>query len=72
MDELLEKAQSETDIEKRKKLYKEVQAILYNDVPWIVTHFRSALWGIRKGVHYEGIRLYPTNFNEVYKSWKEK
>ena len=66
VDALIETAVSETDIEKRNALYKEVHNLIYEDGMQLYTAHPTGLWAMRKGVKgfvdnpvYMGIYFYP-------------
>ncbi|WP_132746999.1 ABC transporter substrate-binding protein [Scopulibacillus darangshiensis] len=65
--ELLIKAQSETDENKRNELYKKAQVIIHEDAPWVpLVHSKPALVG-KKSI--EGFKPHPTGsdkLNTVY------
>jgi oligopeptide transport system substrate-binding protein len=44
IDELLEKARTEQDLEERLKLYQEVEQILINDAPWVPLFYEVEYW----------------------------
>jgi oligopeptide transport system substrate-binding protein len=44
VDELLEKARTEQDLEERLKLYQEVEQILINDAPWVPLFYEVEYW----------------------------
>ena len=65
-DALIEQAVSETDIQKRNALYKEVHNLIYEDAMQLYTAHPTGLWAMRKGVKgfvdnpvYMGIYFYP-------------
>jgi peptide/nickel transport system substrate-binding protein len=57
VDELIEFARRETDIEKRKEAYREVQRILAEDVPYISLFYMDNVCVSSKRI--DGIQLYP-------------
>ncbi|MBR6237273.1 MAG: hypothetical protein IKR16_06000, partial [Firmicutes bacterium] len=61
--ELLEKAQVETNDAEREKIYKEIQALEAEDIPYIGLYARKDLLGALKGV--DGVRLSPDGFHRL-------
>ena len=57
VDELIEFARRETDLEKRKEAYREVQHILAEDVPYISLFYTDNVCVSSKRI--DGIQLYP-------------
>lgn len=57
VDALMDQGLAETDQEKRKAIYAQVQQIVHEDVPWITTHHRPinhAAWNHIQGVYVDG------------------
>jgi peptide/nickel transport system substrate-binding protein len=57
VDDLMDQGLAETDQEKRKAIYAQVQQIVHEDVPWITTHHRPinhAAWNHIQGVYVDG------------------
>ena len=63
VDGLLTEALSIVDFEKRKRLYDEVQRILWEDGPEIVPYFRNYVSAIRKNV--KNYRLIPVQYVDL-------
>ena len=50
VDELLAKGLRETDIEKRKEIYKELYTVLNEDLPYIFLYQRRDMWAVNSRV----------------------
>jgi peptide/nickel transport system substrate-binding protein len=57
-DDLVDQARMETDVEKRKELYKAVRDIVFRDVPLLFVHYETINYLMRKNV--EGSTVNPT------------
>jgi peptide/nickel transport system substrate-binding protein len=51
VDELTLACQKETDVEKRKKMLREVEQIIYDDAAYVPFHWQNHSYGARKGVN---------------------
>ena len=58
VDRLIEEARAEMDADKRNEMYKEVQAILMEDSPWIPLLQQTYVAGMNKGL--DGMIMYKT------------
>ncbi|WP_457571158.1 ABC transporter substrate-binding protein [Desulfovulcanus sp.] len=55
VDELIMKAQVETNVEKRKALLQEVEQILYDDAAFVPLHWQHLSWASKKNMNTEDI-----------------
>jgi peptide/nickel transport system substrate-binding protein len=70
VDELLTEARRTVDVEKRKRLYGEVQKILWEEGPAVVPYFRNYVSAIRKNV--KNYRLIPIQWVDLREVWLER
>ena len=63
VDELLAKAQLETNAAEREKIYKEVQRIEAEEIPYIATYARRDVMGAVKGV--DGVKFSADGFHRM-------
>jgi ABC-type transport system substrate-binding protein len=61
VEELLVKARSSFDEKERTDGYRQIQAIVWEEAPWVFLHNQKAVVGLRKGV--EGYAMLPTEVN---------
>jgi peptide/nickel transport system substrate-binding protein len=68
LDELLNNAQIEQDVEKQAALYREVQEILYRELPYVPLWYEDHVYAARRNV--QGYRIHPDGnydgLNNVY------
>jgi peptide/nickel transport system substrate-binding protein len=57
VDELIDDARATMDLEKRKGLYGEAEKLIWDDAPWIFTHFMKIPIAYRHGI--TGIHVWP-------------
>jgi peptide/nickel transport system substrate-binding protein len=69
VDGLLTEARRMVDVEKRKRLYDEVQKILWEDGPELVPYFRNYVSAARANV--KGYKLIPVQFVDLREVWLE-
>lgn len=55
LDELVNKANVETDREKRKAMLQEVERIAYEDAAFVPLHWQDLSWATKKNVHIEDV-----------------
>jgi len=55
VDELTLACQSETDLEKRAKMLKQLEEIVYNDAAYVPFHWQNHSYGVKKGVKAQPI-----------------
>lgn len=67
VDEILEEARSTFNIEKRKKLYYEMQEIMVEDPPCIFLYFPETLVALHK--RFEGVELAPIGLGHNIEQW---
>ena len=70
VDELLNEARRTVDVEKRKRLYADVQRILWEEGPEVVAYFRNYVSAVRKNV--KNYRLIPIQYVDLREVWLEK
>ncbi|HIF9264359.1 TPA: ABC transporter substrate-binding protein [Photobacterium damselae] len=51
VDQLVEAANKETDMAKRKEMLQKVETLLYKDAAFVPLHWQSEAWGARSNVH---------------------
>lgn len=61
IEELLPEARSSFDDKQRTDLYQQIQAIVWDEAPWIFLHNQKAVIGVRKGV--DGFVMLTTEVN---------
>jgi ABC-type transport system substrate-binding protein len=61
VEELLVKGRSSFDEKERTECYRQIQAIVWEEAPWVFLHNQKAVVGLRKGV--EGYAMLPTEVN---------
>ena len=69
IDMLIERARGET-LEQQKETYAEIQRILIDDVPRIVTSFVPILWGARNDVR--GVTPHPLGWGLIQDAWFDR
>jgi peptide/nickel transport system substrate-binding protein len=69
VDALLTEALGIVDFEKRKRLYDEVQRILWEEGPEVVPYFRNYVSAVRKNV--KGYKLIPVQYVDLREVWLE-
>ena len=70
LDELIIRARGQADFEERKQTYKEIQCLLVDEVPRIVTVFQPMLLGARKDV--QGVRPHPRGWIFLEDAWLDR
>ncbi|MEC7433181.1 MAG: ABC transporter substrate-binding protein, partial [Pseudomonadota bacterium] len=55
IDALVEKANVETDLDKRAAMLQEVEQRLYDDAAFVPLHWQDLAWASRKGVNIEPV-----------------
>lgn len=70
VDSLLTEASRTVDVEKRKRLYNEVQKILWEEGPELVPYFRNYISAIRKTV--KNYKLIPLQWVELRDTWLDR
>ncbi len=69
VDSLLLEARTTMDPNKRQALYKEVQAIIWNDAPWIFLWTQK--WTIATVKNLQGVSITPIEkWDAIYATWK--
>lgn len=69
VDALLTDALGTTDFDKRRRLYDEVQKVLWDEGPWLVAYFRNYLSAVRTNV--KNYKLIPVQYVELRDVWLE-
>jgi peptide/nickel transport system substrate-binding protein len=69
VDALLTEALGMTDVDRRKRVYDEVQKILWDEGPWLVAYFRNYLSAVRTNV--KNYKLIPVQYVELRDVWLE-
>lgn len=54
-DKLMSASNSETDVEKRGNMLRQLEGILYEEAAFVPLHWQNLAWGARSGVHAEAI-----------------
>jgi peptide/nickel transport system substrate-binding protein len=72
VDELFEQGRREFDHEKRRKIYQEINRILYEDQPYLFLSYRATLWAFSKecrGYNFSprGPMGYSPGFSQIWK-----
>ena len=69
MQEILDRARSITNREKRIELYKKAQEIFHNDVPWVpIAHSKKAVITSKR---VKNLKLHPTTWRYFRQIWLE-
>ncbi len=69
VDDLLTRARTEVNPDKRKEIYKEAQGLIWNDAPWVFLW--SQKWYLGTVKNLEGVRINPIEkWDAIYATWK--
>ncbi len=69
VDELLDKGRTTIDIAQRRAMYKEAQALIWNDAPWVFLW--SQKWYVATVKNLEGVRITPIEkWDAIWATWK--